>query len=152
MHYKSKSIVKNEFTGMQNTVVVIGGTLSLIIGLIGVLNFANAILTSILTRRQEFAILQSIGMTNKQLKTMLIYEGLYFVLGTSVCSILLGSLSSLLIAKPFTHLMWFMSYKFIIWPLLAVLPILLALGICIPLTSYSLSGRKSIVERLRTAE
>ncbi|AIQ18782.1 ABC transporter permease [Paenibacillus sp. FSL H7-0357] len=152
MHYRSKSIVMNEFTGMQNTVVVIGGTLSLIIGLIGVLNFANAILTSILTRRQEFAILQSIGMTNKQLKTMLIYEGLYYVLGTSVCTILLGSLSSLLIAKPFTHLMWFMSYKFIIWPLLAVLPILLLLGICIPLTSYSLSGRKSIVERLRTAE
>lgn len=33
----SDGIVKNEITGMQNTVVVIGGTLSLIIGLIGVL-------------------------------------------------------------------------------------------------------------------
>ncbi|NQX48487.1 ABC transporter permease [Paenibacillus tritici] len=152
MHYKSKLIVRNEFKGLQTTVVVIGGTLSLILGLIGILNFANAMLTSILTRRQEFATLQSIGMTNKQLKTMLIYEGLYFVAGTIVCSILLGSLFSLIIARPLSHLMWFMSYNFIIWPLFAVLPILTVLGVVLPLVIYSLSGGKSIVEQLRSAE
>jgi putative ABC transport system permease protein len=152
MHYKSKLIVKNEFAGLQNTVVIIGGTLSLILGLIGILNFANAMLTSFLTRRREFATLQSIGMTNKQLKIMLIYEGLYFVLGTSLCSLLLGSLFSLLVAKPLSNLMWFMSYNFIIWPLIAILPVLLALGIVLPLIIYSLSGGKSIVERLRAAE
>ncbi|MDY8096405.1 FtsX-like permease family protein, partial [Paenibacillus polymyxa] len=92
-----------------------------------------ALLTSILTRHQEFAILQSIGMTNKQLKTMLVYEGLYYVLGTSICSILLGSLLSVLIAKPLSAQIWFMSYKFIIWPLILVLPVLLVLGICLPL-------------------
>ncbi|WP_010493864.1 ABC transporter permease [Paenibacillus elgii] len=152
MDYRSKSTVMSEFSGMQNTIVMIGGALSVIIGLIGILNFANAILTSILTRHQEFAILQSIGMTNKQLKTMLIYEGLYYVLGTSICSILLGSLFSVLVAKPLSNVMWFMSYSFIIWPLIVVLPVLLALGICLPLAIYSLSGGKSIVERLRTAE
>ncbi|MFI8713244.1 ABC transporter permease [Brevibacillus brevis] len=152
MDYRSKSTVMIQFSGMQNTIVMIGGTLSVIIGLIGILNFANAILTSILTRRQEFAILQSIGMANKQLKTMLIYEGLYYVLGTSICSILLGSLFSVLVAKPLSNVMWFMSYHFVVWPLIAVLPALLALGIGIPLAIYSLSGGKSIVERLRTAE
>jgi putative ABC transport system permease protein len=48
--------------------------------------------------------------------------------------------------------MWFMSYNFIIWPLIAILPVLLALGIVLPLIIYSLSGGKSIVERLRAAE
>jgi predicted lysophospholipase L1 biosynthesis ABC-type transport system permease subunit len=47
-----------------------------------ILNFINAILTSILTRRKEFAMLQSIGMTRKQLCRMLMYEDLYYVLGT----------------------------------------------------------------------
>ncbi|OMF77329.1 ABC transporter permease [Paenibacillus peoriae] len=152
MDYRSKSTVIAELSGMQKTILMIGGTLSIIIGVIGILNFANALLTSILTRHQEFAILQSIGMTNKQLKTMLIYEGMYYVLGTSICSILLGSLFSVLIARPLSTQIWFMSYKFIIWPLILVLPVLLALGICLPLAIYSLSDRKTIVERLRTAE
>ncbi|WP_328800890.1 ABC transporter permease [Paenibacillus sp. LX16] len=152
MDYRSKSTVIAELSGMQKTILMIGGTLSIIIGVIGILNFANALLTSILTRHQEFAILQSIGMTNKQLKTMLVYEGLYYVLGTSICSILLGSLLSVLIAKPLSAQIWFMSYKFIIWPLILVLPVLLVLGICLPLAIYSLSDRKTIVERLRTAE
>ncbi|MBO3285482.1 ABC transporter permease [Paenibacillus sp. FSL M8-0228] len=152
MDYRSKSTVIAELSGMQKTTLMIGGTLSIIIGVIGILNFANALLTSILTRHQEFAILQSIGMTSKQLKTMLVYEGLYYVLGTSICSILLGSLLSVLIAKPLSAQIWFMSYKFIIWPLILVLPVLLVLGICLPLAIYSLSDRKTIVERLRTEE
>ena len=44
-------------------VLIVGGCLSFVIGLIGVLNFFNAILTSIHARRREFAMLQSIGMT-----------------------------------------------------------------------------------------
>ncbi|MEK5261688.1 ABC transporter permease [Paenibacillus sp. FSL L8-0663] len=152
MDYRSKSTVIAEFSGIQKTILMIGGTLSIIIGVIGIINFANALLTSILTRHQEFAILQSIGMTNKQLKTMLIYEGMYYVLGTSICSILLGSLFSVLIARPLSTQIWFMSYKFIIWPLILVLPVLLVLGICLPLAIYSLSNKKTIVERLRTAE
>ncbi|NMP09039.1 ABC transporter permease [Paenibacillus polymyxa] len=152
MHYKSKFTSIATLSGMQKTILMIGGTLSIIIGVIGIINFANTLLTSILTRHQEFAILQSIGMTNKQLKTMLVYEGMYYVLGTSLCSILLGSLFSILIVRPLSAQIWFMSYRFIIWPLILVLLVLLVLGICLPLAIYSLSNKKTIVERLRTAE
>ncbi|WP_342427179.1 FtsX-like permease family protein [Paenibacillus sp. FSL L8-0158] len=152
MNYTSKFTSMNEFSGMQNTIMMIGGTLSLIIGLIGILNFVNAILTSILTRRQEFAMLQSIGMTKKQLRGMLIYEGLYYVLGTALFSILLGIIFSISIVKPLSSIMWFLSYHFIIWPLVALLPFLLVLGIFIPLAVYSLNDKQSIVERLRESE
>ncbi|QDY84201.1 ABC transporter permease [Paenibacillus polymyxa] len=152
MNYTSKFTSMNEFSGMQNTIMMIGGTLSLIIGLIGILNFVNAILTSILTRRQEFAMLQSIGMTKKQLRGMLIYEGLYYVLGTALFSILLGIISSISIVKPLSSMMWFLSYHFIIWPLLASLPLLLLLGILIPVAVYSMNNKQSIVERLRESE
>ncbi|MBT2288437.1 FtsX-like permease family protein [Paenibacillus albidus] len=152
MNYSSKLTSKQELSGMQNTVQMIGGTLSVIIGLIGILNFVNAILTSILTRRREFAMLQSIGMTQKQLRSMLIYEGLYYVIGTSLFSILLGTTFSVAIVKPLCNMLWFLSYQFIIWPLLAVLPFLLILGVIIPLAAYSTANRQSIVERLREAE
>ena len=39
-------------------------------------------MTSILSRRREFAVLQAVGMTNRQLKTMLIYEGLFYAMSS----------------------------------------------------------------------
>ncbi|HEX3011903.1 MAG TPA: ABC transporter permease, partial [Syntrophomonadaceae bacterium] len=152
MNYTSKFTALNEFSGMRNTVVMIGGAISFIIGLIGILNFVNAILTSILTRRKEFAMLQSIGMTRKQLRRMLMFEGLYYVLGTCILSLVLGVIFSLLIVKSFCNLLWFFSYHFVIWPLLIVLPFLLVLGVVIPLVLYAMTDKQSIVERLREAE
>ncbi len=152
MNYESKITSKDALSGMQTTVELIGGTLSLIIGLIGILNFVNAILTSILTRRNEFAMLQSIGMTKRQLRGMLICEGLYYVCATSLTSILLAVLFSLLIVKPFCSLLWLLSYHFILWPLLVLLPLLFLLGILIPVAVYSMNNKQSIVERLRESE
>ncbi|WP_149095212.1 ABC transporter permease [Paenibacillus terrae] len=152
MNYESKITSRDALSVMQTTVEMIGGLLSLIIGLIGILNFINAILTSILTRRKEFAMLQSIGMTKKQLRGMLIYEGLYYVRATSLTSILLAVLFSILIVKPSCNLLWLLSYHFIIWPLLVLLPLLLLLGILIPVAVYSMNDKQSIVERLRESE
>jgi len=152
MNYTSKLTSLKEYSGMQRTVVMIGGALSFIIGLIGILNFVNAILTSILTRRQEFAMLQSIGMTRKQLRRMLMFEGFYYTLGTCALSLVFGTVFSLLIVKSFCGLLWFFSYHFILWPLLIVLPFLIVLGVLIPLVSYAMTDKQSIVERLREAE
>ena len=64
--------------------MMLGSALSFVIGLIGILNFFNAILTGIAVRKREFAMLQSIGMTGKQLKTMLIIEGLLYTLSSVI--------------------------------------------------------------------
>ncbi|MGE5397014.1 MAG: ABC transporter permease [Chitinophagales bacterium] len=151
MNYTSKFTFLNEFAGMRRTVVLVGGALSFIIGLIGILNFINVILTSILTRRQEFAMMQSIGMTRKQLRKMLMCEGLYYALAACVISIVLGTAFSYIVVKPLCGLLWFFSYHFIMWPLLVVLPFMLALGVIIPLASYAMTDNMSIVDRLREA-
>ena len=44
----------------------------------GILNFFNAILTGILSRKREFAMLQAVGMTGRQLKKMLMLEGVLY--------------------------------------------------------------------------
>ena len=69
MNYNSKYTVMSSLNRLRNTAVLIGGSLGLIVGFIGILNFINAVLTSILTRRREFALLQGIGMTRKQNKS-----------------------------------------------------------------------------------
>ena len=80
LDYESKALYAGEFESMRSMFLLLGGALSFIVGLVGVLNFFNAILTGILARKRELAVLQSIGMTGKQLKTMLVYEGLFYAL------------------------------------------------------------------------
>ncbi|SDG62294.1 ABC transporter permease [Desulfosporosinus hippei] len=152
MNYESKFTALTSLKGIQNTAVLIGGASALIIGLIGVLNFINAILTSILTRRQEFAVLQSIGMTRKQLVQMLCFEGGYYAALTAAISVVLSIASSLLIVRPLCGQIWFTSYHFVFWPLLIVLPLLFVLGILVPLLAYHTTEKQSIVERLREIE
>ena len=87
--FESKASYQSEFEGFRNMFLLMGGVLSLIIAIVGILNFINATLTGIITRKQEFAMLQSIGMTGKQLKTMLVEEGLLYALGSILLALVL---------------------------------------------------------------
>ena len=149
MAYSSKNTYVKEFEGMRSTTFLVGGMLSLIIGMIGVLNFVNSMLTSILTRRQEFAMLQSVGMTTGQLRKMLITEGLAYTASAGLLSITLGTAISGLFAGTIAKSLWFFTYHFTLLPLAVTIPILLLIGILLPLPVLNTVERQSIVERLR---
>lgn len=55
------------------------------------INLVNTLITSVVTRKQEFAMLQSIGMTNKQLMKMTLSEGLLLSLGNLIITIAIGT-------------------------------------------------------------
>lgn len=150
--YESKETYASEFYGFRDMVLIMGSVLSFIVGLVGVLNFLNAILTGIMTRRREFAVLQSVGMTGKQLKQMLVAEGLYYTFGAVLLSLILNTLLGPFIGKAMGSMFWFFTYKFTVVPILIIAPIFALLGVAIPLITYHFSAKKSIVERLRETE
>ena len=45
--YESKATLREEFTAFQNMFLLVGGLLCFIIGIVGILNFINAIMTEI---------------------------------------------------------------------------------------------------------
>lgn len=149
MSYKSKYTTLAGVTDIKNTIVSIGGTIAFIIGIIGVLNFINTISTSILIRRRELAILQSIGMTRKQLVAMLCLEGCYYATFTAVISTLLSVGSSLLIVRPLCNQIWFLNFQFNFWSLAIILPLLFVLSSLVPYVIYCFIGRQSVIERLK---
>ena len=149
LDYESKSGYAAEFESTRNMFNLLGGSLSFIVGLVGVLNFVNAIFTGIASRRRELAVLQAIGMTGRQLKTMLAMEGLLYTLGSAGLSGALTLLTAPLISRSLENLMWFLSYRFRLWPIFAILPFFALLGIVIPILSYRSFCRHSTVERLR---
>lgn len=152
MDYRSKSTYVEEFQDTQQMFLLVGCGMSAVLALIGILNFINAIVTSIQTRRREFAILQSVGMTGKQLCMMLVGEGLCYVIGTAFFTLTLGSLMGYGLIYAIANQIWFFTYHFIIAPVLLVLPALFILAALIPSVCYRQMSRRSVVERLREAE
>lgn len=149
MNYDSKETYIRSFHDLTSLIVTIGGALSMIIGFIGIANFVNSVLTSIITRRKEFAMLQSIGMTGKQLKWMLTWEGVYYAAGTIIASAVIGTLFSAIAIQTIAARIWFFTYRFIFWPMLVVYPFLIMLTMIIPVLLYRGIARDSIIERLR---
>ena len=152
LNYESKATYQAEFEGFRSLFLLLGGVLSFIVGLVGVLNFFNAILTGILTRKREFAVLQSIGMTGHQLKTMLVWEGLFYALGSAMAALVLSAAFGPVLSRIMEGMFWFYTYHPTVTPILLLLPVFIVLGCALPLAVYRAVSRLTIVERLREAE
>lgn len=150
--YESKATHRAYFQEFRMTFVILGGLLCAIIGIVGILNFFNAMMTAILARSREFAVLQSVGMTGRQLETMLLWEGLLYTLGSGLIAGLLSAAVNPLAGRLLESAYWFYSYHYTITPVLAMLPVFLLLGCAIPAVMYRQAVKQSIVERLRSLD
>ena len=147
--YESKATYAGEFESTRSMFLLLGGALSFIVGLVGVLNFFNAILTGITARRRELAVLQSIGMTGRQLRTVLALEGLLYTLGAALLALVLIVVTAPFVGHGLNGLIWFFTYRFTVWPIVLLLPLFGALGVLIPVLSCRAAQRHSVEERLR---
>lgn len=152
LDYESKSSYTSEFTGTRDMFLLMGGALSAVIGLVGVLNFLNAMLTSIISRRRELAILQATGMTNAQLRAMLVWEGASYAILTLAFSTVLCLAAAPLMKGALEGALWFFTWHFSLLPIAICAPILIAVSVLTPLLCVRASARQSVVERLAKAE
>ncbi|MDO4281514.1 MAG: ABC transporter permease [Peptococcaceae bacterium] len=149
LDYQSKATYAAEFESLRNMFALLGGALSAVVAVVGVLNFFNAILTGITSRRREFAMLEAVGMTRGQLSAMLAAEGLLYTLGALALALVLVLASAPLMASALPSLLWFLSYRLTLWPIAAMLPIFAAIGIGVPLLAVRQLRQSPVVERLR---
>ncbi len=61
-----------------------------IIGLIGFMNMANTIIMNIITKKQEYGVLQAVGMTNRQMNFSLQLQGIFITAGTVLVAVAAG--------------------------------------------------------------
>lgn len=148
----SYSEYKKETEDAISTLSTLVYGLIAIVGFIGICGITNTINTTIILRRREFGILRAIGMTGKQLKAMLTYEGLIFGLISAVSSVVLGLILSYtvysLLRSGMSHLNWSIPWMGIV---LAVAGAIGA-GILTTLASSRKVTSLSITESIRTVE
>ena len=149
MSYQSKSTISSEYENTQRTYQTVGVSLSILIALIGIMNFINTVITSIYARKLELAMIQSIGMTTRQTRIMLMLEGLIITGISLLITLSFGSFIGLYGLKSLVSQSPVMSFYFTVMPSLVCAPILLLISVLVSHMSQKSISKDSIVERLR---
>ena len=152
--YTSTKLLKEIVESQRNLVLLVGGLIGTIMAFAGLVNFTNMTVTNIIARRREFATMQSIGLTNRQLRRMVIYEGLYYAAGAGFIGAALAGLLAATVLKNALNSpsMWFFTLRFTLIPAAVIGVLYLLLAAVIPAAALHYFRRGTVVERLRTAE
>ena len=129
-----------------------GGLVGAIFGIAGVLNLINTVITTILARRHEFATMQSLGMTDRQLTKMVICESIYYALGASGIGLVLSVVLGYTMVQILLGSVWYFTFRFTILPAVIVSIVMLIVAAIVPVVSLKIFNKGSIVEKLRIAE
>lgn len=80
----------SEMKNSESQITVLGGSLGIIIIFLAISNYLNMMSESIQNRSKEFAVLESVGMTRKQIKKMIVFESLGYSILSSVIALIIG--------------------------------------------------------------
>lgn len=142
-------MLRNSLSGIKNTVYIIGGFISVILGMSGFIDFINLMITNIITQKKEYAVMQSIGMTTKQLIRLIVNEGLLYALSSAVLGIVLSVLVGGTMIKIICNAIWFMTYKLLLWSAITLSVVTIILSGVIPVIVFKSFNKESIVEKIR---
>ncbi len=149
--YDSKIELMKTVKKAQGNMMEVGICIVLILGFIGLMNYTNTSAGSIQSRRVELSVMESIGMTEKQMRRMLIQEGLLYAGGAWMITLTAGVGITYYLYQSANY----MGAEFKI-PLLPVAAAaILTFGVCIgiPLVIYRQIERgSSVAERIRGME
>lgn len=144
----SSAIAQNE-NFLQGTKLALAVAI-IFIGCFSVINLLNTVLTGIIVRRKEFALLRSVGMSQKQLSAMVRLEGLITVSIGLVLSFVIGGG----IGYTFCHflkggLMTYLNYQFPFGVTIVYCMIVLLCTLAIIGAALKHQNKFSLIELLR---
>lgn len=119
--------------------------------LFALLNLVNTLMTNLISRQQELGILQSVGLSNKQLSKMLSAECLCYVAGTMLTTLVIGSLCGVILCKIFNTVGTFgtLKYQFPVVEIFLFFIALLLLQATFSMIAVRYSKQQSLVERIK---
>lgn len=127
--------------------------LATFIMMFSILSMMNTLITNIVTRKQELAMLESIGMSKGQLRKMLLTECLILVAATVGVTMTIGTLCGYVLSKVLYDMgAYYMAFKFPTVFAIAYAIVLIAVPLIITAVSMRSFSKEALVERLRGTE
>lgn len=103
---------------------------------IGLIQLINATASSVINRRKEFVLMHCMGMTQKQIRFMLIFESLICIFLVLIFAYILSLCCINTLVKIYIDAYWASTFNFSIAPLLILTPFLILFAILIPIIAY----------------
>lgn len=149
--FMEKSILKYKkgFKNYLDKFYVLGGILACMLCIIGIMNYFNTSATSIFMRKKELTLLEILGMTKKQVKRMLVYEGIFYITIGLFLALTVGSILGYYMVKRTVGEIYYFHTHTVVWPSLCLYIILLFMAVLIPMIQYRRFLRETVVERVR---
>ena len=140
------TLLESEQNRIDTANIILGG-LSLVILVIGIMNYGNMLSATLSVRRKEIAVMQSLGLTKSQLWRMIFYEGMGYWLILILATLLAGSTVLWFLGKAIKSKLLY--FKFIYpWQSVFILSVAMLIICCIfSCTTYL--KNKNITDDLR---
>ena len=133
------------------SMILIGLFLAGVFGIIGICNVVNTLVTGVLSRKLEFAAMQSVGMTKKQMCSMIGREGLLLSGISVLAAIPLGVFFCRVLGKAILFFSGFSAGIFAAGCGI-LLAVMCGVSLSVALLLTRFLTRRPVVERLREAE
>lgn len=146
--WESKIIQAEIVEKAQGHMAEIGFGIVAILAVIGIMNYINTSVGNVQSRRKEISIMESVGMSEHQVRKMLVWEGIFYTGGVMLLTLTAGLGITYAIYQSVNYMgaaFWFPMLPFFIACIL-----LLTVCIAVPLLAYKQMEKSgSLVERIR---
>ena len=130
-------------------IYVLGGGMASILALIGIFNFINVVSVKIISRKRELAILQTIGMSKRQVIQLLRCEGLLYGIITIFCSSTIGIMIVWGIFSAFKNIEPTAIFEYPLTHTLIIYSIILFVCAVVPSISYKRICKEELTVRMK---
>ena len=140
----------SEMKNSESQITVLGGSLGIIIIFLAISNYLNMMSESIQNRSKEFAVLESVGMTRKQIKKMIVFESLGYSILSSVIALIIGLPASYVIFTNFNR--YGIPFAFPVIKTLLLFIVIIITCVVTSLFVFSKLKGETVIELLRKYE
>ena len=152
--WQMKSAVnqKELFEQTNYSLSLLGNGAAVLLIVIGLVNFVNVMLTGVVARKNEFAIMESIGTTKKQIVKILTLEGGIYALISTLLIMTFGNAFLLLVADAVPHLANYAVFEYPVALVIGLIAAIFVICLSVPAIVYKAISDETVIERLRNFE
>ena len=149
--WQMKSAVnqKELFEQTNYSLSLLGNGAAVLLIVIGLVNFVNVMLTGVVARKNEFAIMESIGTTKKQIRKILTLEGGIYALISTLLIMTFGNAFLLLVADAVPHLANYAVFEYPVALVIGLIAAIFVICLSVPAIVYKAISDETVIERLR---
>ena len=137
------------FDQMFYSMNLLGNGAAVLLIVIGLVNFVNVMLTGVVARKNEFAIMESIGTTKKQIVKILTLEGGIYALITTLLIMTFGNAFLFLVARAVPNMVDYAVFEYPVALVIGLIAAIFVICLSVPAIVYKATSNETVIERLR---